>query len=171
MLELDDLATIEGLGDGVKALKDGAFVQMLKGTALEAHLPLGDADASAGPLALADDPAHELALAPVHVRPTFARQPVVMELSDGRIARVHFDKHTHSSRRQRALTECRLHGRCRCDRFLDELPSEVKCVAWMFAWHEAGRAIEAGEGRALEHRHCHVSEEAVNDCATRVRMP
>ena len=91
------------------------------------------------------------ALVPAVVRPTFSRLPISMVLSDGRLARVHFDRGTHTSRRMRALTQCSLHPRCRIDKFMDSFCSETRCIAWMFAWHEAGAAF-AGDDAATEHR-------------------
>ena len=161
------MGPIEDLGDEVRALKDVDFIKLLAGKS-PARLALADEDADVGALALADiDRGDVAAPVPVLVRPTFARMPVSKALGDGRIAKIHFDRGTHVSKRPRALTECRLHDKCRCDRFLDDFKSGTRGIAWMFAWHEAGGAI-VGRGMALEHRHCEVLDAAVDDWARRL---
>ena len=170
LMDLENLAPIEALGDSVLTMVDRDFVRLLRGNEAAPHAPLALA---AGDEALPledDDPGVVAALVPAVVRPTFARMPVTMELADGRTARVHFDRGSHSSGRARALTECRRHGRCRCDRFLDDFASPAQCVAWLFAWHEAGLAIEEGVEKAIEHRHCLVPAEAVEAWTARVRI-
>ena len=139
----------------------------------EARLALEDERAGVGPLALENvrpggGSAGEVALVPVVVMPTFARQPVARALADGRVARIHFDRGTHVSKRPRALTECRVHTRCRCGRFISDFESEDQCIAWMLAWHDAAAGIVGAE-KALEHRHCVVPAEVVADWLNRLR--
>ena len=107
---------------------------------------------------------------PFVVRPTFARLPVVMTLDDGREVRVHFDKGSHMTNRPRAPTVCRLHGRCRIDRFIDTFSSETRCVAWFMAWHEAGTTIHGPDGAEL-HRLLPIDDAAVDAWEPRVPQP
>ena len=107
-----------------------------------------------------------MAAAPT-VRPDYARLPVTVLLPDGRSVTVHFDRLTHSSKKPRALTECKLHRRCRFGRFLHMFSSERRCVAFMMAWHESGVQIE-DEDAANDHRELEIDNSLVDEWVGRL---
>jgi len=161
LLQLTDVSPINALGDAAPTRSDAQFNAILKGAGHdgeEGALPLPDAPVVA-PICDAASPA-ELMIAPSVVTPTLARLPVCKTLSDGRMARIHFDRGSHSSRRFRALTECRFpgHGRCRMDRFLDEFESDKVCIAHFLSWHEAAHTVAS----AAEHLAVRVDPDVVS---------
>ena len=168
LLQLEDLTPLRELGAAVADMKDDDFRNILLGQDPGARVAPEDAPAA---LAL-EDIADEMSavVMPLVVRPTFARLPVVMTLDDGREVRVHFDKGSHMTNRPRALTVCRLHGRCRIDRFIDTFSSEKRCVAWFMAWHEAGTTIHGPDGAEL-HRLLPIDDAAVDAWEPRVPQP
>ena len=92
------------------------------------------------------------------VRPDSARLPFTRVLSDGRSVTIHFDNLTHSVRRPRALTQCRLHSLCRRDRFLRRYPTAKRCVAELLAWHETALSFVGADG----HKSANIPEAAVD---------
>ena len=144
LLQLTDVSPINALGDAAPTRSDTQLKAILKGAGHdgeEGALQLPDAPVVA-PLCDAASPA-ELMIAPSVVTPTFARLPVCKTWSGGGMARIHFDRGSHSSRRFRALTGCRFpgHGRCRMDRFLDEFESDKVCIAHFLSWFDAAHIV------------------------------
>ena len=100
-----------GLGATVVDQPDKYFLDLLGGRAPEVALAIEDEVAGPeGGVLLMLGPAGGGALVPMAASPTvrldYARLPVTVLLPDGRSVTVHFDLLTHSSKKQRALTEC-----------------------------------------------------------------
>jgi hypothetical protein len=95
LLELEDVAPHEALGDRAPTMQDDFWKKLLRGTALDA--PLAELVVAA----LVDSPPAALVVA-AEVRPDFAQLPFTSVRSDGRSVTIHFDNITHSVRRPRA---------------------------------------------------------------------
>ena len=166
LLELENLADIESLGEEVPTKNDDFWKRMLKG---KAPLALEDREA---PFDAGGEPVVALVPAPmpvVHaVVPDFSRLPLQVTLLDGRVITVHFDKTSHASRRPRCLTVCKLHRSCRRDKFIHTFPSEQRCVAFLAAWHAAGTEF-AGMEQGEDHKLCVVQDSAVDEWEERLR--
>ena len=101
------------------------------------------------------------------VMPDFSRLPLKVTLLDGSVITIHFDKSSHASRRPRCLTVCKLHDRCRLDRFIDSFAAERRCVAFLAAWHTAGLEIPERE-RGEDHKYVDVQDSAVDAWEERI---
>ena len=147
-------------GKAPVALEDGEAPFDAGGEPVAAVVPIGPAGAvvwGAAPMPLV----HE-------VVPDFSRLPLKVTLLDGRTIAIHIDNTSHVSRRPRCLTVCKLHDRCRLDRFIDSFASEHRCVAFLAAWHTAGLEIPERE-RGEDHKHVAVQDSAVDAWEERVR--
>ena len=179
LLELEDLRAIDAMGDEASTKNDEFWKRFLQGKAPLA-LEDGEAPFDAGgepvaavvPIVPAGAGAVVGGPAPmplVHVvMPDFSRLPLKVTLLDGSVITIHFDKSSHASRRPRCLTVCRLHDRCRLDRFIDSFASERRCVAFLAAWHTAGLEIPERE-RGEDHKYVDVQDSAVDEWEERIR--